>query len=369
MSLLNSFLSNTRILDLSQYIPGPLATLLLSDMGAEVIKIEPPAGDAMEHLGPRDAEGRPVFYRSLNGGKTVCRLNLKDPAGKARFLELVKQADVVVEGFRAGVMQRLGIDYPVLAEVNPGVILCSISGYGADGALAATAGHDANYLALMGMLDRNGTDKPAFFDPPVSDVAGALFAALSISGALLGRQRTGRGCAIDLALADTLMPLQVMQVAAFGANAKVFPRESYYLNGGAAYYQTYRTADDRHVVVGAVEPKFWWAFCLAADRQDWIARQGDPMPQTGLKAELAEYFATMTADAANALFSQADCCFSVVRDLGEALRSEQVLDRRLVQVSASGELQSLFPARVNGEPPASRTEMRGETQGCPIQSS
>src|SRR5690606_25173166 len=141
-----------------------------------------------------------------------------------------------------GVMKRLGIDYPVLSAHNPGIILCSISGYGVGTTMSAAAGHDANYMALMGALHRNGTDKPVFFDPPISDVAGSLFAALAIVGALHGRTATGKGCEIDLALADTVMPLQMMQVAAFGANGTVPGRRTTYLNGGAAYYQVYATS-------------------------------------------------------------------------------------------------------------------------------
>ena len=129
-SVLNTFLKGVRILDLSQYIPGPMATLMLSDMGAEVLKVEPPHGDGMQDLGPRDEDGRPVFYNALNAGKAVCRLNLKDNSDRSQFLDLLEEADVVIEGFRSGVMERLGIDYPVLRGRNPGIILCSVSGYG-----------------------------------------------------------------------------------------------------------------------------------------------------------------------------------------------------------------------------------------------
>ena len=221
MSAIDTFLDGVRILDLSHYIPGPLASLMLGDMGAEVIKIEPPGGDPMQHLGPRDGGGNALFYETLNAGKSVTRLDLKSAAGVDELLRLVAAADVLIEGFRPGVMQRLGVDYTRLRQVNPRLIYCAISGYGAAGPGALKAGHDANYLAEAGVLDRNGTGRPMYFDPPVADVSGSLFAAMAILGALNGRNRTGEGCQIDLALADVIMPLQMLQIADYGANATV----------------------------------------------------------------------------------------------------------------------------------------------------
>lgn len=355
MSRLNSFLQGLKVLDLSQYIPGPMASLLLADMGAEVLKIEPPGGDEMRQLGPRGAGGEPVFYGALNAGKTVRHMDLKDAATRAEFLELVGGYDVLVEGFRPGVMKRLGVDYPVLKAINPGLIYCSMSGHGASGRSIAKAAHDGNYLATSGVLDRNGGESPAFFDPPLSDVSGSLFAAIAILGALHGRHASGLGCEIDLGLADVVMPLQLMQVADYGANGHVPKRRTTYLNGGAAYYQIYRTADGRHVMLGPVEPKFWRAFCEAAGRPDWVARRSDPLPQAELTAEVARLFGGLTFDEATARFSEVDCCFSPVLDLGEALTSEQTRARGLVRPGAApGDLQALFPAYVDGEPPDPR---------------
>ncbi|MGE0584431.1 MAG: CaiB/BaiF CoA transferase family protein [Flavobacteriaceae bacterium] len=361
-SPLRSFLQGVRVLDLSQYIPGPMTTLFLTDMGADVLKIEPPQGDEMRNLGPRGPDGRPVFYDAMNTGKQVRRMNLKDPGEHAQFLQLVDDADVVVEGFRPGVMNRLGIDYPVLSARNPGIVMCSISGYGVGTTLGAAAGHDANYMALMGALHRNGTDKPVFFDPPISDVAGSLFAALAIVGALHGRMRTGRGCEIDLALADTVMPLQMMQVADFGANGTVPGPRTTYLNGGAAYYQVYATGDGRHIVLGSLEPKFWEMFCRAAGRPDWIPRHADPFPQTALETEVASYFRTLTTEEALAKFGDVDCCFTLINDLGEALGEPHIAERQLVRGNSTGELQSLFPVWVDGVPPQPRENPKVEDQ-------
>jgi alpha-methylacyl-CoA racemase len=356
MARLHTFLSGVKVLDLSQYIPGPMATLLLADMGADVLKIEPPQGDQMRELGPRNAAGEPVFYAALNAGKRVCRMNLKEAGERARFLDIARDYDVLIEGFRPGVMARLGLGYDQVKAVNPGLIWCSISGFGARGAEAATAAHDGNYLAASGILDRNGANGPEFFDPPISDVAGSLFAALAILGALHGRQRDGRGCAIDLALADVPMPLQLMQIAAYGANGTVPVRRSTYLNGGAAYYRIYSTADGRHVMLGAVERKFWTAFCEAAERPHWIARQDEPLPQSSLAAEVQSFFAGLTLSETTARFDGVDCCLSPVLTLAEAMSSQHVSARGLVRAGgAPGDLQALFPALFDGEAPRART--------------
>jgi alpha-methylacyl-CoA racemase len=361
---LESFLTGLRVLDLSQYIPGPMATLFLADMGAEILKIEPPQGDEMRQLGPRDSSGRPIYYRALNAGKKVLRMNLKESNDHSAFLELVRDTDIMVEGFRPGVLERLGIDWPVLHEINPRLILCSISGYGANSTQRHRAGHDANYLAEMGVAHRNGGTVPQSYDPPLADSAGSLFAAMLLLGAVYGRNQTGVGCVLDLALADAVMPLQMMQVADFGATGTVQGRGSYYLNGGAAYYNTYATGEGRHVVLGAVEPKFWANFCTEAGRPDLIERHSDAMPQNSLIAEVTEIFATMIVEEVERRFTSLDCCVSVVSDLGQSLKSKQVAERQLVRVNTEGELQSLLPVWVDGVPPALRSPLRESHSTC-----
>lgn len=351
MSRLGQFARGVRVLDLSSFLPGPFASLMLADMGAEGLKIEPPSGDAMLQLGPRDAQGEPVFHAAVNAGKTVRWMDLKQPVIRDEFLRLVKEFDVLIEGFRPGVMQRLGLDYPVLRAINPGLILCSLSGYGAAGSKAQEAGHDANYLANAGMLHHNGG---AFYDPPVADLSSSLFGVIAILGALRAREADGQGCCIDIALADTPMALQLFPIAEHGATGVVAqPRETY-LNGGAAYYQVYATSDGRQVALGAIEPKFWAAFCTAAGRPDWIARQNDPLPQTELTAEVAALLGAAASADSVARFAAADCCFSLVLDLGEAVASPHHRDRALVRATRPGVLQALFPAHVDGVPPASR---------------
>lgn len=354
MSKLNSFLAGVKVLDLSQYIPGPMASLYLADMGAEVLKIEPPQGDPMRLLGPRNAQGEAVFHRALNGGKSIRRMNLKDKAERDELLALLPQFDVLIEGFRPGVMARLGLSYATVSAINPRIIFCAISGYGAEGTLAQRPAHDANYLATSGIMHRNGTDAPVFYDPPLSDVAGSLFAATAILGALYQRQTTGQGCHLDLGLADVAMPIQMLQIAAWGADGTNPARRETYLNGGAAFYNIYATRDGRHVMLGAVEPKFWSNFCTIAQKPEWIARQNEPLPQSRLIHDLAAYFASHDCAEIIALFGDRECCLSPVYDLKEALSQENLAERGIVRRAESGDLQALFPILVDGVGPQQR---------------
>lgn len=363
MSRLNRWLTGVRVLDLSRYRPGPFATMLLADMGAEVLKIEDPDGDDMQHLGPRDSAGRPIFYTALNGGKKVRRMNLKDATVREEFLGLAAHADVLLETFRPGVMARLGVGYDTLCKANPRLVYCSLSGYGATGPLAMAAGHDANYLALTGILFRNGRGTGAYFDPPIADDAGALFAVIAILGALRERERTGRGCEIDMGLADAAWPLQTFQVADYGERGYSPGPEETYLNDGAAWYRAYRTRDGRLVALGAAGGVFWERFCRAAGRAEWIARQRDPLPQRTLIDELERFFASLSLEECVARFVPADCCFSPVLTLAEGIESEQCRARGLVRRTPSDALQALFPARVDGAPPASRALLRSTDGG------
>ncbi len=357
MKRINTFLDGIKVVDLSAFLPGPLASLFLVDMGAQVLKIEPPHGDEMTRHGPRDKSGQPLFHAAVNAGKTVCRMDLKNPERRQEFLELIRTTDILIEGFRPGVMTRLGLGYETLRAINPGLIYCAMNGFGAQGPMAQVAGHDANYLALAGLLDRNGSDRPVFFDPPIADVTSSAFATTAILGALFARQRDGLGCAIDLALADVVMPLQLFQVADYGVNRAVPKRNETYLNGGAAYYRVYATADGNHVVIGAVEPKFWRNFCEAAGKPEWAARQTEPLPQTRLIADMDAYFASLTLAEAVARFGQVECCFSPVLDIGEAITSPHHASRGLVRRSPQGALQALFPVLIDGAPPDTRKPM------------
>lgn len=352
MSALASFLSGIRVLDLCQNLPGPLTSLFLQDMGASVVKIDPPSGDAYRKVGPGDADGSPVQFHAVNAGKSIVRLDLKAEVGKAALFKYLESADVIVEGFRPGTMDRLGFGFQTLHEKFPRLIYCSLSGYGQDGSLAA--GHDANYLAVAGILHGNGTDGPAVYDPPLADMAGSLFALSAILGALNGRHASGSGCHLDLSLADSLMPLQIHHIAAFSAVGAIPQRMQNYANGGLARYRMYRTKDGADVAVCPIEPKFWQRFCDLAGRPDWFARAGELLPQTDLIAEFQAFFATLSIDECLMRFSDPDACVSKVLDLGEALSTAHVSTRQMVRPGPNGILQALFPAKVDGAAPPSR---------------
>jgi alpha-methylacyl-CoA racemase len=359
MSRLNGFLRGVCVLDLTRHLPGPLAALLLADMGAEVLKIEPPDGDGMRELGPRRADGRSAYFTAVNAGKTTRRIDVKGPEGRAELLTLATTADVLIESFRPDVMARLGVGYDRLKAANPRLIYCSLNGFGATGPLAAVAAHDLNYVALAGALPPLGADG-SLPDTPLADCAGGLFAALAVLGALHGRARDGHGCHIDLALVDAVMPLQILPLAALGASGALAAPGEGLLNGGAAFYHVYETSDGHRVTLGAIEAKFWRAFCAGAGRPAWEARRDEPLPQRALIREVEAMFRQLTLAECERRFGPADCCFAPARELAEAVASPHIRSRGLVHRTADGEYQPLFPALVDGEPPAPRPPLREE---------
>jgi alpha-methylacyl-CoA racemase len=360
VSRLNTFLSGIRVIDLSRHLPGPLATLLLADMGAQVIKIEPPGGDDLRTMGPCGPRGHSVYFDAVNAGKTTRRMNLKDPDARKGLLRLVETSDVLVESFRPDVMARLGLDYETVKQFNSRLIYCSLSGFGAKGPLSQKAGHDLNYVSLAGTLSRSATCEPMLPEALLADNAGALFASLAIVGALHGRTRDQRGCHLDLALADAVLPLQLFQVAALGMPHQPPAYGFGQLNGGAAYYRIYATSDGAHVSLAAIEHRFWEAFCTAAERREWISRHGDAFPQTALTHEVDEMFRTMSLVECERRFGNVDCCLSTVLDLTSAIASEHKRSRGLVQRETDGGLHPLLPVLVDGEPPLSRSPLRTE---------
>ena len=358
MSRLNTFLQGVRVLDLSRHLPGPLATLLLADMGADVLKIEPPSGDGLRDMGPRGADGRSVYFDTVNAGKTTLRMDLKRPAVRAEFVELVKTSDVLIESFRPDVMARLDVGYETLKSANPRLIYCALNGFGCSGPLAQTAAHDINYLSLAGALYHGAGRENSCHEMPLADCAGGLFAALAVVGALHGRARDGRGCHIDLALVDAVMPLQVFQLAELSLTGASPPFGTGLLNGGAACYHVYETTDGHRVTLAALEEKFWRAFCVAAARPEWVARHAEPLPQRALIADVASMFRKLSLAVCETRFGAVDCCFAPVLELAEAVQSPHVRERGLVHRTPTGELQPLFPAVVDGQPPSPRRTVR-----------
>jgi alpha-methylacyl-CoA racemase len=310
-------------------------------------------------MGPRGPHGHSVYFDAVNAGKATRRMNLKDPDARAALLRLVEDADVLVESFRPDVMTRLELDYETVKPRNPALVYCSLSGFGAKGPLSHKPAHDLNYVSLAGALSRSAAGEPMLPESLLADHAGALFASLAIIGALYGRTRDQRGCHLDLALADAVLPLRLFDVAALGMSD---PPEygTGQLNGGAAYYQIYATSDGRHVSLAAIERRFWEAFCNAADRREWISRHEDTFPQTALTREVADMFRTMSLAECERRFDRVDCCFSTILDLRSAIASDHQRSRGLVQHRGDGAVHPLLPVLVDGEPPLPRPPLRSE---------
>lgn len=353
-------LAGFRVVDLSRYLPGPLATLWLGDFGAEVIKVEPPGGEAMRTLGPRDADGRGLWHAALNANKRLLALDLGQTEGREVLLAMLAEADVLVESFRPGVMEGFGLNPASLRERFPRLVIASLSGYGQDGPLRDAAGHDNNYLAQTGFLAGIGPTpaQSTLIWPPLADSLGSLFALSAILGALMARERDGpqgRGCHIDLALADLALPLQIFDLAEAGGASRTARRGEGLLAGGWACYGLYRAACGREFALGAVEPKFWAAFCRGAGRPEWISRQAEPLPQLALRDEVSAWFSEHTAEELARRFAEIDCCLSPVLQLHEALLSSHVRSRGLVRPSRAGAgYEASFPAVVDGAVPSAR---------------
>jgi crotonobetainyl-CoA:carnitine CoA-transferase CaiB-like acyl-CoA transferase len=349
--MLKDFLKGTRVLDLSQYLPGPFATRLLADMGADVVKVEPPSGDPLRHLDPEGKEGSSPFYEMINAGKTVITVDLKTDGGRTAFVALAARADVLLESFRPGVLDRLGFGQERLGELNPRLIHCALSGYGQTGPYRLVSGHDVGYVSMTGGLSVSGPkEAPAIIYPPMADHAGAMQAALTILGALFARQRGGAGAFLDISLSESLLSWQ-------GPGLTMPPsRGEGVINGGAAFYRIYRTADGRFISLSPLEPKFWANFCNAVGRPQWIARQFEPVPQTALIGEVTALFAGQPLAHWEALLPAADCCYQAVLEYPEVAAHPHVEARGLV-LNRDGITDVLFPAYVDGLPPEPRAPL------------
>lgn len=353
----SGFLKGIRVLDLGQYLPGPGAAQILSDMGADVLKIEAPAGDPLRRLDPVNGgavDGVSPYYRVVNAGKRVLALDLKSETGKGTFQALTAAADVLIESFRPGAMERLGFGRFRLKALNPRLVHLALSGYGQTGPRALDSGHDLNYVAASGALSAS-----AMTWPPIADHAAAQFAALAVLGALIGRTRTGAGAFIDASLADTVLAWQAWSLTAASTGAPPKPGSNT-LNGGAAYYRIYATKDGGHVTLGAIEPQFWKNFCAAVGRDDWILRQTEPLPQTALIADVAALFAGRARVEWDRTLSGVDCCYGPALDYAEVASDPQVAARGLVR-AGDGAVQVAFPALVDGRPPEPRVPYRDVT--------
>jgi len=354
----DEFLKGIRVLDLSQFLPGPFATQMLSDMGADVLKVEPPNGDPMRELNPITNErGAAPFHGVINAGKRVVRIDLKSGEGKTALEALVRQADVLLESYRPGVLERLGFGGERLRELNEGLVHCALSGYGQTGPLRLASGHDMNYIAMTGALNVTGpAEKPVAAFPPVADYGGALQAVIAIQGALFSRTRTGKGACLDVAMADSILAWQASAMIQAGQAEQAPSRARDLLTGGAACYQNYQTSDDRFISLGAIEEVFWKNFCEAVGRPDWSSRQLEALPQTELIEDVAVLIKSQPLSYWDQRLRATDCCYHPVLEYADVADWPQVVQRQLVDGGRDGEpFEGIrFPVWTDGKPPAKR---------------
>ena len=351
-------LSDVKILDLTRLLPGGFCSLLLADLGAEVLKVEdtgmgdyirwaPPyyGGEEQQALGTRSA-----LYLSLNRGKRSIRLDLKAEQGREALLRLVASHDVVLDGFRPGVLDRLGVGYDRMNEANPAVVYCAITGYGQDGPYSHRAGHDMNYLGLVGLLGLTGAKggPPVQSGGQIADIGGgALMAAFGVMAALHERRRSGEGQMVDVSMADGALSWLALVAGRYFCDGEVPRRGEQQLAGGLLCYLPYEAADG-WVSCGALEPKFWAAFCNGVGRPELIEKQFEA-PGSDAWREAAEVFRSRTREEWLAFNDEHDCCIEPILDLDEALDSELVLARRMVVEMEQPRAGNGAPARSAGE--------------------
>jgi alpha-methylacyl-CoA racemase len=349
-------LSDVKVLDLTRLLPGGFCSLLLADYGAEVLKVEdtgtgdyirwaPPyyGDEQQQQLGTRSA-----LYLALNRGKRSIRLDLKTEEGREALLRLVERHDVVLEGFRPGVLDRLGVGFERMREVNPAIVYCAITGYGQTGPHTARAGHDTNYLGLIGLLGLTGEPggRPIQSAGQIADIGGGgLMAAFAIVAAVHESRRSGEGQLVDVSMADGALAWLAMPAAQYLCDGRVPGRGTEQLTGGLLCYYPYEAADG-WVTCGALEPKFWAAFCNGVGRPDLVGVQFE-RPGSDAWCEVAEIFRSRTRDEWRAFNDEHDAMIEPVLGLDEALSSELVREREMV---VELEQPELGPVRLLGLP-------------------
>jgi alpha-methylacyl-CoA racemase len=329
-------LEGLKVLDLTRLLPGGFCSLLLADFGAEVIKVEDTGlGDYVRWSPPyyegADDTAKGALFLALNRGKRSIRIDLKNDQGKEVLLRLAQDADVLLESFRPGVLDRLGVGWERLQEVNPRLVYCAITGYGQNGPNRDRSGHDMNYLGLNGLLGLTGDpDGPPLQSAgQIADIGGgALTAAVGLLVALHERERSGQGQFVDCSMFDGALSWLAMVAADMFASGRTPRRGLLHLAGGIICYRPYRCADG-YITLGALEPKFWANFCRGVDREDLLERALDP-PGSDAHRALEEIFAGRTRADWSAFAAEHDCCLEPVLDLDEALESEQVAAREMV---------------------------------------
>ncbi|HEU5161783.1 MAG TPA: CoA transferase [Thermoanaerobaculia bacterium] len=326
-------LAGTTLLDFTRHLPGPYCTDIFRRLGARVLKIEPPDGDPTRWLPPFEGDVGALF-RLINGGKESVVVDLKTSEGRAFVHRLAGACDVAVESYRPGVAAGFGIDAATLMAINPRLIHCSVSGFGST---SGRSSHDLNFVALAGLLDlqRDRDGRPVLPATQIGDMAGALFAAISILAALHERQTTGRGAAIDISMAAATRALMPTAEALYRGTSHT--PETFWLTGAMPNYDIYRTRDGKYLSVAALEPQFWDAFCRAIGCPELIPRQYDEGARREIGGKLAGIIATRDRDEWERIFADIDACVEPVLSIEEA-------HARFGDPAASGPLATNFPA-------------------------
>lgn len=357
-------LQHVRVLDLSRLLPGPLASLVLADLGASVDKIEDAAGgDYLRAMPPSLGAGPSAtssVFLALNRNKRSAVLDLKKPSARDALLRMLPRYDVVLDQFRPGVLARLGLSHERMHAENPRLVICALTGYGQDGPLAHRAGHDLDYLARAGVLGQQGPHDgpPTVPGFQLADVSGGLYAVIGVLAALMERNHTGKGKVVDVAMIETAMPFAM---AGFGLafGGQTLARGAEVLTGGIAPYNTYATKDGRAMALGALEPKFWMAFCEGAGRAPQLADLVPGPHQAALIAELRALFLARTQAEWIAFATERDCCLEPVLTPEEAREDTHLVARRMFFRLATahwGEIPQMRtpltpPDRVHTAPP------------------
>jgi crotonobetainyl-CoA:carnitine CoA-transferase CaiB-like acyl-CoA transferase len=333
------------VLDFTTLLPGPMATLMLAEAGAEVVKIErPPIGDEMRTYAPRWGQ-EAVNFALLNRGKKSVALDLKDPAQREKLEPLIARADILVEQFRPGVMARLGLDFPTLSQKNPRLIYCAITGYGQTGPKRDVAGHDLNYIGDTGLLALSHGDIAHPVIPPalVADIAaGAYPAFMNILLAILTRQTTGRGTFLDVAMTDHLFPFLYWAMGN-GLGAGQWPGNGADLvTGGTPRYRLYPTADNKLIAAAPIEQRFWEIFVSTIGLE--LHLHDDSKNMTATAARISEIIRAKTSEHWRAAFAGRDCCCSVVATIREALDDPHFQARGLFARQVTNEAGEKLPA-------------------------
>ncbi|MGB9668647.1 MAG: CaiB/BaiF CoA transferase family protein [Thermosulfidibacteraceae bacterium] len=336
-------LEGIRVLDLTRLVPGPYATMILADFGAEVIKIEQPGiGDYAREFEPKMKKESAIFYM-FNRNKKSITLDLKKGEDKNKFIELAKTSDVIIEGFRPGVMDRLGLGYDRISEINPRIIWCSISGFGKESPYKHMPGHDINYVGLGGILDLTGYERPAVLGTQLADIGSALWAVIGILLALRERDKTGKGDFIDVSMFDTVISWLGIPLAEYIATGIVPKRRNTWSTGATSCYDVYEVKDG-FVTIAGLEEKFWIDIMKAIGREDLIPYQNSR--EKWVKEEIEKTLKQFTIEEIERLAREKGLCMMPVKDISQVLEDPHVKMRELIweiEIEEEGKVKTIAP--------------------------